>query len=108
MHFLDAALLSSLARAAVSHDIVHVGIGLFGGQLDLSDHLGEVLELPLPAFNYNVQIVGISLAVTMLGGVEPSTLGVSSLKTTSSPSLSLSACESWNVSTSLILCFAVN
>ena len=45
-----------------------------------------------------------SLAVTMLGGVGLSMRGVSSLKTTSSSLLlSLSARESWKVSTSLIL-----
>ena len=87
------------SRSAVPHDIVHVGIGLFGGQLYLSHTLGEVFKLSLPALDYDVQ----SLAVTMLGGVELSIRGVSSLKTISSPSLSLSACESWNVSTSLIL-----
>ena len=54
VHFLYAALLSSLARAAVSHDVVHVGIDLLGGQLNILDTLGEVLKFPLPTLDHYV------------------------------------------------------
>ena len=58
VHLLDAALLDTLARAAVPHYVAHGSIGLFGGQLYLPQALGEVLELALPPFNDNVQVVG--------------------------------------------------
>ena len=97
VHFFDAASWIP-SRAAVPHYVAHVSIGLFGRQLYLPHTLREVLELALPPFYDNVQVVGRY----RVGGVGFSTRGLFSLNITSSSSVSLSACESWNVSTSLI------
>ena len=55
LHVVDAALLCSLARAAVSQDIIYVE--LIRGQLDGSYAFGEVLEFRLPPLNDFLEVV---------------------------------------------------
>ena len=57
LHFVDAALLGSFARAAVSQDTVYVRIELIRGQLDVSDALGEVLKFCLSFLNDFLEVV---------------------------------------------------
>ena len=102
VHLLDAALLYTLARADVPHYIVHVSIGLFGGQLYLPHTLGEVFELPFPALDDDVQVVGCyhagrsGIFHTWIVLPEDNLFILA---------VSLLACESWKVSTSLILSY---